>query len=152
MGHSGGSLFCGVTTSASKWCCCCWPDGTGHCIYGRIDSFVCLGMVGSWFWPGVRGSNWFCNSRYKRIDHFWKNGIVAHTSRGDVASGGLAWCVALCVGVGHSCSTHCCHCCLRRSATSICSHFIWSMGCAFDVCDIAMDGSSVAHVGRSRRH
>ena len=152
MGHSRRNLSYRFTENVVKRSGCGGSDGAYHCVHGGIDSFVCIGMVGGWFWPGVCCAYWCCNSRCKRIDHFRKNGTSAHASRGDVASGGLAWCLALCVGVGHSCSTHCSHRRLCRSAVAVCGYFIWTMGCLADVRHIALDGALVAHVGGSRRH
>ena len=109
-------------------------------------------MVGGRFRSGICCPDWFCNSRYERIDHFWKNGTIAHASRGDVASCGMARRVAFCFGSRHSCSAHCCNRRLCRSSIAICGNFIWTMGCLVDVRHIALDGALVAHVGGSRRH
>ena len=152
MGNSRRNLSYRFSEIVVKRCSRGGSDGAGNCIHGRVDSFVCLGMVGSWFWSSVCCPNWFCNSRYKCIDHFWKNGIVAHASRGDVASSGMAWCLALCIGLRYSCSTHCSYRRLCRSAVAIRGYFIWTMGRLVDVRHIALDGALVAHVGGSRRH
>ena len=152
MGHARSHLSCRLSCLVLGRYCTSRSDGSDHCFCQRTRAFVYLWLVGCRIWSSFCGTNGRCVTRNQRGGHSGKYGTTAHASRRAVARCGLAGCLAFCIGSWYACSTHCGYCCLCRSSVAVCGNFIWPMERTVDVCNIALDGALVAHVGGACRH